>query len=62
MPNKTKCSDSRKAYYKTSFDVTKRNKERKLAKHLKRHPNDKQSLKKQGVPVDYTPKNKVKKS
>lgn len=59
MPNKTKSSERRKAYYKISRDKTLTNKERKLAKHLKKHPNDKQSASHK-VP-DYTPKKKVPK-
>lgn len=46
MPNKTKCSTSRKAEY-TSYKVENRkekNKQNKLSKHLKTHPNDEQSI------------------
>ncbi len=46
MPNKTKCSPSRKADYdRRSNGVTSKNKEKKLEKHLSNHPNDIQSSK-----------------
>lgn len=56
MPNKTKCSESRKNEYK-SYLTEKRaelNAELKLERHLKKHPNDIQS-KERKVP-DYTQK------
>lgn len=57
MPNKTKCSDSRKRDY-TAYkaqDKAELNKLIKLEKHMKTHPNDKQSQER--YPADY----KVKK-
>lgn len=46
MPNKTKCSDGRKAQYKAYRAENRRelNAALKLERHLKKHPNDKQSL------------------
>lgn len=46
MPNKTKCSESRRADYK-AYKLEDRgalNKELKIEKHLKKHPEDKQSV------------------
>lgn len=45
MPNKTKRSKSSDNYYKSyKLTTNKGNKELKLLKHAKKHPNDKQSL------------------
>lgn len=44
MPNKTKCSASRKAYYALSVDISAKNASKRLIKHLKHHPKDLQSV------------------
>lgn len=59
MPNKIKCSTSRKAQYSNyqAQNRKEKNKERKLLKHLEKHPNDVQSLERK-VP-DYKPTKKL---
>ena len=45
MPGKTKCSEGRKAQYKTYGSVNRKglNRIRRIERHLKKHPNDEQT-------------------
>lgn len=56
MPNKTKRGPSNTSYFKNYSSKAEKNKERKLNRHMKKHPNDKQSIEKLGIPVVYTSK------
>ena len=58
MPGKTSRGSSNTAYFKnySAQDKREKNKEKKIDKHLKNHPNDVQSLERK--PVNYTPKPK----
>ena len=40
---KARSSTTRKNKYAAQFEITKKNKIRKILKHLRRHPNDNQS-------------------
>jgi hypothetical protein len=63
MPNKIKCSPSRKASYQAYRTENRqmKNKERKLLKHLLKHPDDKQSQERCPVESYLSAADKMKK-